>query len=117
MSPTQRTKAKLLAEGWAFVVIVERWNAFAHCRQDLFGCIDVLALRGDCILAVQVTTAGKISNRLAKIKENAAAAVWLGSTSRKFVIHGWGKFGARGERKTWQCRERVIEQKDFLPSI
>ena len=45
ISPTQRTLKRLREkEEYPLVTIVERWNAFAKIRQDLFGIIDILAI-------------------------------------------------------------------------
>lgn len=105
MSPTQRTKAKLKAEGWPFVAVTERWNAFAKCRQDLFSFVDILALRQNELMAVQTTSGSNVSARLEKIRNAPAAAVWLSVPNHRLVVHGWSKRGARGERKLWTCRE------------
>ena len=48
ISPTQRTLKRLRDSGdYPLVTIVERWNAFAKIRQDLFGIIDLLAIDSD----------------------------------------------------------------------
>jgi hypothetical protein len=44
MTPTQRSMAYLKKEGYR-VAVVERWNPHARIRQDLFGVIDLLAIR------------------------------------------------------------------------
>ncbi len=106
-SPTQRSKAKLQREGYT-VAITERWNSFRHIRQDLFGFIDLIALRGNETLAVQTTSGANVSARIDKIKSLQAARVWLESPNRKIVVHGWRKVGARGKRKLWDCREEWI---------
>ncbi|MFZ9649512.1 MAG: hypothetical protein ACO29C_05430, partial [Fluviibacter sp.] len=66
MTPTQRSLAYLRDEGY-LVAIVEHWNPFARIRQDLFGFIDLLAIRRDETLAVQVTASG-VSARVKKIE-------------------------------------------------
>lgn len=104
MTPTQRSLAKLRAAGW-LVAVVERWNPYARIRQDLFGFVDLLAVRGNETLAVQTTCGSNVADRLAKILATQAAALWLESPSRTIVVHGWAKRGARGKRKTWTCRE------------
>lgn len=108
MSPTQRSLAKLRKEGW-FVAITERWNPWSKTRQDLFGFIDLLAIRGDETLAVQTTSGTNVSARLEKIRGIQAASLWLESPSRKIVVHGWRKVGERGKRKLWDCREVTVE--------
>lgn len=104
VSPAQRSLKKLRAEGW-LCAITERWNQFAKVRQDLFGFIDVLAIRGDQMLAIQTTSGANVAARIAKIRSLATATEWLKSPSRMIVVHGWRKTGARGKRKTWDCRE------------
>jgi hypothetical protein len=103
MTPTQRSLAKLRREGW-FVAITERWNPFSKTRQDLFGFIDLLAIRGDEALAVQTTSGSNVAARISKILALQAFALWA-SPTRKTVIHGWRKVGPRGKRKVWECRE------------
>ena len=57
MTPTQRSLKYLREQGYT-VAIVERWNAFAKIRQDLFGFIDLLAIKPGETLAVQTTASG-----------------------------------------------------------
>lgn len=102
-SPTQRSLA-LLRKTWPLVQVTERWNQFAHVRQDLFGFIDCLAVGGDSTLAVQTTTGSNVSARYEKMRYLPAVTHWLQSSSRKLVIHGWRKVGERGKRKLWDCR-------------
>ena len=88
MTPTQRSLAYLRAEGY-LVAIVEHWNPFARIRQDLFGFIDLLAIRRDETLAVQVTASG-VSSRVKKIE----ASPHLGRVREagwKLHVHGWRK--------------------------
>ena len=126
-SPTQRSKAKLQREGYT-VAITERWNSFTRTRQDLFGFIDLIALRGNETLAVQTTSGSNVSARIDKIKSLQSARVWLESNSRRIVVHGWRKVGARGKRKLWDCREewiltetesrfRLLAQKEAVSTI
>ena len=91
MSPTQRSLKYLRDEGY-LVAIVERWQPFARIRQDLFGFIDLLAIRRDETLAVQVTASG-VSARVKKIE----ASPLLGRVREagwKIAVHGWRKNAA-----------------------
>ena len=91
MTPTQRSLAYLRNEGY-LVAIVEHWNPFARIRQDLFGFIDLLAIRRDETLAVQVTASG-VSSRVKKIE----ASPHLGRVREagwKIFVHGWRKNAA-----------------------
>jgi hypothetical protein len=89
LTPTQLSLRHLRAEGYTCEV-TERWNPHARIRQDLFGIIDILALRGAETLAVQTTTAGNVPARVRKIadSENIAAIREAGWTVR---CHGWRK--------------------------
>jgi hypothetical protein len=108
MNPTQRSLKKLRSEGWT-VAVVEKWNPHARVRQDLFGFADLLAIRGNETIAIQTTVSSGMAARLVKIRQCKAAALWLACSSRKIVVHGWRKGGARGQRKLWQCRETLVE--------
>ena len=71
VSPTQRTLKKLRDSGdYPLVSIVERWNAFAKIRQDLFGIIDLLAIdsKGNTV-GIQVTSYSNISARVKKMED------------------------------------------------
>ena len=57
MTPTQRSLAALRGLGY-LVEVVEKWNAFTRTRKDLWGWADLLAIRRDEVLAVQVTRTG-----------------------------------------------------------
>ncbi len=102
-SPTQRTLEKMKSEGY-MTAIVERWNAFAKIRNDLYGFIDVLCVRGNEIVAVQTTSGSNVSARIAKIRSMENAIRWL-APSRRIIVHGWAKRGPRGKAKHWACRQ------------
>ena len=105
-SPTQRTN-KWAKQRGCLVAIVERWNAFAKIRQDLFGFADVLIVGEDGITAVQVTSGDNVSKRIAKIEACENARAWLANGGR-IEVHGWRKVGPRGKRKTWQLRRVFV---------
>jgi hypothetical protein len=76
-SPTQRTLARLRADGW-LAQVVEHFNVFARRRQDLFGVADVIAVKaGSPILLVQTTTSSNLAARRTKVLASPAIAVWL----------------------------------------
>jgi hypothetical protein len=75
-SPTQLSLAHLRKTCDA-VQVVEKWNPHARIRQDLFGFIDILSLRGEETIAVQSTSWGNVSSRARKIAESP-----LGSKSK-----------------------------------
>ena len=89
ISPTQRTLKKLRDSGdYPLVAIVERWNAVAKIRQDLFGIIDLLAIdiKGNTV-GIQVTSYSNVSARLRD-------ANWV------LLVQGWHK-----KNNKWVCRE------------
>lgn len=106
-SPAQRT-LKLLRDTGHQAQVVERWNAFAHIRQDLFGWIDVVAVHPERrgIVGVQTTTGEHVSARLEKARGNAALLSWLLAGGR-LVVHGWRKLKGR-----WQVREHEVTVSD-----
>ena len=89
MSPTQRSLNHLRKLGYT-VAITEHWNPFAHIRQDLFGFIDLVALKDDEILAVQTTSSTNIFARRKKIALNKNSLRWIEAGGR-IQIHGWKK--------------------------
>lgn len=102
-SPTQRSLAKLRAEGW-FAEITEHWNPWSKTRKDLYGFCDILCFKKDEVLIVQTTSGANVSARKEKILSLQASSLWLESPTRKIVVHGWRKVGPRGKRKVWECR-------------
>lgn len=97
-SPTQRTLKLLRAEGWT-AAITERWNPHARIRQDLFGFVDVLAVRGPETLAVQTTSGSNVSARVRKIEENDCLPA-IRDAGWAIEVHGWRK----DKKGRWQCR-------------
>jgi len=95
MTPTERTLKKLRADGY-LAVVVEHWNHFASVRQDLFGFIDVLAIRGKRTLGVQATTAPNVAARLNKAMALPELRTWL-EAGNAFEVWGWRK-GVRGAK-------------------
>jgi len=92
-SPTQRT-LKLLREEGYLAEVVERWIPGANIRKDLFGWVDILAIKGAETLAVQCTSYSGVSERLKKIRDSdtldaVRAAGW------SIQVHGWRKVKSR----------------------
>ena len=101
MTPTARTLAMLRAEGGT-AAVVERWNAHAKVRQDLYGFADILCVWPGVtgVLAVQACVTGDQAKRVAKIAAEPRARVWLAAGNRIQVV-GWAKRGPRGQVKHW----------------
>lgn len=99
-SPTQNS-LKFLRDAGYRVAVVERWNAQAHKRQDLFGFVDLLAIGHGETLAVQTTSLSNISKRANKIldDEHRPALLDLLASGWKVHVHGWHKEG-----RLWKVR-------------
>lgn len=87
-SPTQRSLKYLREEGY-LCEVVEKWNAFTKQRKDLWGWCDILAIRKNEVLAVQVT-ASAVSNRIKKIQESETVAK-VREAGIRIEVHGWRK--------------------------
>lgn len=97
-SPTQRSLALLRDRGYT-AAVVERWNPFAKIRQDLFGCIDVVAVGNGETVGVQACHYSDVSKRAEKIA-NADAITAIRSAGWRVVVMGWHKVKGR-----WAVRE------------
>lgn len=92
-SPTQLTLRKLRDDGYT-AEVVEKWNPHARIRQDLFGIIDVIAVRGTETLAVQATSATNVSARVRKIGDSPLIGA-VREAGWSVRVWGWGKRGNR----------------------
>lgn len=111
-SPTELSLKFLREQGYT-VAVVEKWNAFAKIRQDLFGIIDLVAIKKDVpgILGIQTTSKSNISARVAKSKNNKDLLTWY-NAGNNFIIHGWAK-----ENGVWVLEQREVVKKCFLPEL
>lgn len=107
-SPTARSLAMLRKAGYT-ANVVEKWIPQTKRRLDLFGGIDIVAIRaGDAgALGVQSTSGDNVSHRLKKMRGIAALKLWLDCGNR-LVIHGWSRKRKAGTRKLWTCREEPV---------
>lgn len=108
MTPTARTLAECKRRGWQ-AQVVERFNPHARIRQDLFGCIDVIAcvppddaFHGE-ILGIQATSGANHASRLKKAAQEPKLAAWRAAGGR-FAVWSW----RRGADRKWKLREEVI---------
>jgi hypothetical protein len=99
-SPTARTLKHLRDTGCEHVAVVEKWNPHARIRQDLFGVVDVLALRDGETIAVQTTSTGNMASRIRKLSESPALPA-MRAAGWKVIVHGWSK----NKAGRWQLRE------------
>ena len=95
MTPTERSLKYLREQGY-LCAIVEKWNPHARIRQDLWGWCDILAIKKDEVLAVQVTSTG-VAARLKKIQESETVGR-VREANIRIEVHGWSK-NSEGEVK------------------
>lgn len=69
---------------------VERWIPGANIRKDLFGFADLLAIRDQTVLAVQVTSRSNLAARIRKIGDSPLLGL-VRKAGISIAAHGWGK--------------------------
>jgi hypothetical protein len=106
-SPTSRSLQHAKKLGW-HAQVVERWNQYARVRQDLFGCIDVLAIAGDKLIGIQATSGNNHASRVAKALKEPRLRAWL-AAGALFEVWSWAKQGKAGKRKLWTLRREPLE--------
>lgn len=103
MSPTKRALKHLREMGYQ-AQVVEKWNAFAKIRKDLFDCIDIVAVRAGCpVLGVQCTSHSNIASRFKK--SLALGQIWLSTGHTQLEVWAFRKL--KGQ-KTLQLDRRVV---------
>jgi hypothetical protein len=101
VSPTALSLRHLRDEGWT-ADICERWipggSGISGRRKDLFGMLDLIALRGPKTLGVQTTSHTNANARLNKMRddEHALALAAMHAAGWSVVIHGWRKSTSNG---------------------
>lgn len=98
-SPTELTLKKWRKAGY-LCAVVENWNPHVKIRQDLFGCIDVLAVGNGETVGIQSTSNRNVSARVRKIENMPETVAALRDSNWRIVIEGWKKPAHR-----WECRE------------
>jgi hypothetical protein len=88
MTPTQRSLEYLREQGY-LCAIVEHWNPFAKVRKDLWGWCDILAIRENEVLAVQVTASG-VADRINKIMASDTVDA-VRKAGIRIEVHGFRK--------------------------
>lgn len=86
-SPTSRSLAELRKRGY-LAAVVEKFNIFAKIRQDLFGFIDILAIRRGEIVGVQATSSSNVSSRVKKITDHENVGA-VRESGIRILVHGW----------------------------
>lgn len=100
MTLTLRSRKLLESQGYT-VATVEHYNAYTKRKNDLYGCIDLLAIGNEETLAIQVTSKSNMSARIKKIENAEALPVMLRSKWR-VIVHGW-----------WKNKSNRYELKEF----
>lgn len=106
MTPTQRSKKYLESLGYE-VAIVEKWNQWAKVRQDLFQCIDLLAIRAGCpVLGVQCTSHSNLSSRVEKC--TLLGQMWLSTGHTQLEAWAWRRLKGKRELQLDRREIRLI---------
>lgn len=98
-SPTSRSLDHLRKAGY-LADVVEKWVPGANIRKDLFGFIDILAVREGEVVGVQATSGSNVAARIRKIAEHDNVAA-VRKANIRILVHGWTK-NAAGR---WALRE------------
>lgn len=114
MSPTARSLVELRRRGYTASVVEQTIRARRPggrplvFKRDCFGG-DILAVKADELgaLLVQACRTSDQADRLAKLRQTAAAGIWLAAGNR-LVVWGWALRGPRGARKTWSLSETQV---------
>ena len=106
-SPMQRTLAEIKKSGLKYW-IVEIWNPYKKCRQDMFHIIDLLVLDNG-VVGVQVC-GQDFSGHVQKIQEDEAenTRAWLESGGR-LEIWGWRKLKKKRGGKAMHWKPRIAD--------
>ena len=107
VSATQKSLKKLRDEGY-LCEVVEKTIPYCFIKKDLFGFIDILAIKNKEVLGVQTTSGSNSAERVHKIEahENYPKVKKAGI---KIVVHGWrkltGKYKNGNKKLYWACKE------------
>ncbi len=83
--------------------VAEYFNAYAGVRKDLFGFIDLCAVREGELVLIQTTSWSNVSSRRNKIRGIPAAAMLSSVPGVRIDLVGWRKKGAR-----WECKTETM---------
>ena len=122
-SYTQMTLQFLRKEGFT-VDIVERWNEYSGCRNDMFGFGDIIALDSSShrIIAVQSTGPNGHAEHKRKIQSEPRANDWL-LAGGEILLISWRKLcllkkdGRKGKTRTWCARVESITIDMLTPLV
>lgn len=89
MSCNQLSLEHLRAQGY-LAETVEKRLPRCMITKDLFGFIDIIAVRRDEVLGVQATSSANVAARIAKIASHDNVAA-VRESGMRIVVHGWRK--------------------------
>jgi hypothetical protein len=105
-SPTSRSLAECKRLGW-LAQVVEKRVPHKPISIDLFGCIDIVAVRPGQTLGIQACAGASHAARLTKAMAQPKLRAWL-EAGNQFEVWSWAKRGARGKAKRWAMRRDVV---------
>lgn len=112
-TPTARTLRWLRKQGYT-AGVVEKWIPQTRRRVDLFGFIDLIAIKEGETVGVQATSTSNMAARFAKMRELEAMPLWLQAGNKLWIV-GWSKKGKAGKRKLWTPSLRKLEDELAAP--
>lgn len=94
---TQRSLAWLRAAGY-LPTVVEHYNPWAKRKFDLYGFLDIVALKDGLpgLLGIQTTTGAHIQERIKKAEALPAYHLWI-KCGNRVLFQGWRKLKGRWE--------------------
>ena len=118
MTHTQRTLKLLRDQGYT-AGVVERWvpnpkHPAGGVRKDLFGFIDIIAIKGDFTCAIQ-SCGQDFAAHDRKILAEPATLVWSRGAGRIVILIGWRKVKKKrgGKAMVWKPRIKNYTLEDF----
>jgi hypothetical protein len=89
LSPTARSLAHLREQGYHVEVVEQNKRAGIKCwKVDLWGFIDLLAIRRGEVLGVQVTSRSNVSSRVKKITDSPLLPL-VREAGIRVLVQGW----------------------------
>jgi len=109
VSATQKSLKLLRQENWVCEV-VEKTIPKCFIKKDLFGFIDILAIKEGQVLGVQTTTGSNSADRVKKIQAHENYSI-VKKAEIKIIVHGWRKLKEKckngNTKEVWKCK--IIE--------
>ena len=96
MTPSNRSIQKMEKQGYLVWNVERRINK--RLTRDLFGFLDLVAIRRDITIGIQVTSASNVSARVKKITDHENVGR-VREAGWRIEVHGWRK-----KKDGWHCR-------------